>query len=276
MNLKAGKRMKECISQEIFSVEDRQKAFDYIVTVTKECEKIVSLVQVGSGAIGFNDERSDLDFVIALDKDESMTEVMEYMHEKISKKYNIAYYSQEESKHLQNFLLSNMLELDFGYGCYEHAAARKPAFKVIFDNTGVVEEKMVKSREWMDNVIFGDKLKKDLEKTCDLFWARLMHAAVAINRGNYLRAVGEIDYVRTLYIDLVGDRYRLESALNREMDRLPEEEKGAIISTYVTEVSPENLWVSLRNMTKLIYKELDGKDVAVTESMVNKYYEGLE
>lgn len=40
-----------------------------------------------------------------------------------------------------------------------------------------------------------------------------------------LRAVGEIDYVRNLYIDLPGDRYRLESALNRELDRLPEEEK---------------------------------------------------
>ncbi len=263
------------VMERLFTVEDRQKTFEDIVAITKKCGKIVSLVQVGSGAIGFNDDRSDLDFVIALDKDESMTEVMEYMHEMISKKYAIVYYSQEESWHLQNFLLSNMLELDFGYGGYEHAAARKPAFKVLYDHTGVVEEKMVRSREWMDDVLFGDKQKKDIEKTCDQFWARLMHAAVAIRRGNNLRAVGEMDHVRSLYVELLGDRYRLESAMNREMDRLPEKVKRDIISTYVTEVSQEKLWQSLQNITKLIYKELDGQNVAVTEEMMNQYYEGL-
>lgn len=262
--------------EKVFTVEDRQQTFDDIVAITKECGRIVSLIQVGSGATGFHDGRSDLDFVIALDKGESMAEVMAYMHEMISKKYAVAYYSQEEAKHLQCFLLTNMLELDFGYGCYEHAAARKPAFKVLYDHTGVVEEKMIKSREWMDDFIFGDKLKQDIDKACDLFWARLMHAAVAIHRGHYLRAVGEMDFVRNLYIDLLGDRYRLESTVNREMDRLPEEEKKNIISTYVTEISPEKLWESLHNMTALMYKELDGKDIPVTESMMKQYYEGLE
>lgn len=128
----------------------------------------------------------------------------------------------------------------------------------------------------MDDVIFGDKQKKDLEKTCDQFWARLMHAAVAIHRGNTLRAIGELDCVRNLYIDLLGDHFRLESTMNREMDRLPEEEKQNIISTYVTEITPEKLWQSLRNMTELIYRELDGKEVAVSKAMMEQYYEGLE
>ena len=63
----------------VFSVQDRQNVFDYILSVASQCDKIVSLVQVGSGANGFHDERSDLDFVIALDSGESMSEVMEYM-----------------------------------------------------------------------------------------------------------------------------------------------------------------------------------------------------
>ena len=65
----------------IFSAQDRQDAYDFILSVTRECGSIVALVQVGSGAEGFRDERSDLDFVIALDSDDSMAKVMDYKFE---------------------------------------------------------------------------------------------------------------------------------------------------------------------------------------------------
>ena len=51
----------------IFSVKDRENAFGYVLSAAKECSKIIALVQVGSGATGYRDERSDLDYVIALD-----------------------------------------------------------------------------------------------------------------------------------------------------------------------------------------------------------------
>lgn len=260
---------------QIFNTKDRQDAFDYILSVAKECSKIVSLIQVGSGAVGYYDERSDLDYIVALDSDESMPEVMEYMRQKISEKYELAFFTQAKAKPLQVFLLANLLEIDIGYGGYEHAAALKPAFKVIYDNTGVVEEKMIRSREWMDDSIFGDKQKKDTENACNSVWARLMHAAVAIHRGNYFRAVGELEYVRNLYVDLLGDRYRLETALNRETDKLPEKEKTEILSTFVTGLNPSELWNSLIKLTDLIYKELEGCNIPVTYEMLNAYYEDL-
>ena len=98
----------------IFNAENRQEVFDYILSVTKACDQIVSLVQVGSGAIGYHDERSDLDYVIALDVDDSMAEVMEYMRQQISVKYDLLYYAQDEARHLQVFLLSDLLEIDIG------------------------------------------------------------------------------------------------------------------------------------------------------------------
>ena len=147
----------------VFSVQDRQAVFEYIQSVAAECGRIVALVQIGSGVNGYHDEHSDLDFVIALDSGESMPEVMEYMHRKISAKYELAFFTQNESRHLQNYILSDLLEIDIGYGGYEHAAALKPAFKVLFDHSGTVEEKMVRSREWMDDSIYSDKQKKDTE-----------------------------------------------------------------------------------------------------------------
>ena len=262
--------------EKIFSVQDRQNAFEFVLSAARENDRIIALVQVGSGAAGYRDDRSDLDFVIALDSAESMPEVMDFMHRKIAERYDVLFFKQDEPRHLQCYVLSNLLEIDIGYGGYENAAAWKPAFKVLYDRSGTVEEKMIRSREWMDDHIYGDKQKKDIALARDSVWIRLMHAAVAIHRGNLFRAIGELEYVRKLYIDLLGDRYRLESGLNREIDRLPENEKEAIRSTFVAGENPTDLWRSLLNLTKLVYQELDGQSVPVTQEMLVEYYKDLK
>ena len=127
--------------EKIFSVQDRQNAFEFVLSAARENDRIIALVQVGSGAEGYRDDRSDLDFVIALDSDESMPEVMDYMHREIAGKYGVLFFRQDEPRHLQCYVLSNLLEIDIGYGGYENAAARKPAFKVLYDKSGIVEAK---------------------------------------------------------------------------------------------------------------------------------------
>ena len=93
----------------IFNVQDRQEAFDFILSIAKECEKIVALVQVGSGAVGFTDDHSDLDFVVALDSNDSMKEVMDYFHQKVSEKYKIVYFGRIEQRRLEVFGLKLLL-----------------------------------------------------------------------------------------------------------------------------------------------------------------------
>lgn len=260
---------------EVFRVEDRQAAFEFVLSAAMACDKIISLVQVGSGAAGFHDERSDLDFVIALDAGDSMPEIMEYMRRQISGQYELLYCAQDEARHLQVFLLYNLLEIDIGYGGYEHAAALKPAFKVLYDRSGTVEEKMIRSREWIDQQIYGNKRKKDLELACKSVWMRLMHAAVAIHRGQFFRVIGELENVRKLYADLVGDRHCLESSLYREMDRLPEEEKTVIMGTFVTGKSADELWNSLLELTDLIYGEIGDAPIPVSREKLYAYYRDL-
>lgn len=259
----------------IFQEQDRQEVFEYILSIAAANPKIAALVQVGSGAYGYHDEKSDLDFVIALDSDSSMAEVMDYMNAKIASRYEIQYANKAEVSHLLVIVLSNLLELDFGFGGYEHAAARKAEFKVLFDNTGVVEEKMVQSRAWMDDSIYGNKQKKDTETACASVWARMMHAAVAIYRGNFFRAVGELEYIRRVYIDLLGDRYRLESTYNHDIDKLPPEEKKSIKSTFVYSEDSHDLWTSLLNLTALVYKELEGNEVPVSKEQLLEYYKDM-
>ena len=258
----------------MFSVLDRQNVLDYIVSVSLECDKIVALVQVGSGAVGYNDDWSDLDFVIALDAKDSKAEAMNYMQQRISEKYKTSYFFQHDERNLQCYVLSNLLEIDLGYGPYDRAAALKPEFSVLFDKTGTVKEKMDKSREGLGDRIYGEKHKKDIEQAYKEVWIRMMHAAVAIHRYNFFRAVGEIEYIRKTYIELIGDRFRLESNINREIDKLPEEEKAEIKETYITGESAAVLWGSLLKLTELIYNELKGFKVPVSQEMIKSYYEG--
>ena len=46
--------------EKIFSVQDRENAFNFVLSAARECKRIVALVQVGSGAQGYHDEWSDL------------------------------------------------------------------------------------------------------------------------------------------------------------------------------------------------------------------------
>ena len=102
-----------------------------------------------------------------------------------------------------------------------------------------------------------------------------MQVAVAINRGALLRARGTIEYVRTLYVDLLGDRYKLESKLKREMDKLPPEEIAKIKSTFITEDTADAMWVSLLRLTDLIYEELEGQPISISNEMLLEYYQDL-
>ena len=135
---------------------------------------------------------------------------------------------------------------------------------------------MKQSREWMDKHIYGDKRKTDIELARNSVWVRLMHAAVAIHRDNFFRAIGELEYVRKLYIDLLGDKYCLESTMNREIDRLPDIEKNAIKSTFINNESIASLWSSLENLTNLIYKELEGESIPVSKEMLFEYYKDIK
>ena len=77
------------------------------------------------------------------------------------------------------------------------------------------------------------------------------------------------------YIDLLGDRFRLESRRNREIDNLPEAEKAAIRSTFAAGERPSELWAALVNLTDLVYKELEEISMPVTKEMLQDYYADL-
>lgn len=67
----------------IFNTIDRKDILDYIVSFTEQNEHIMALIAVGSGAFGYIDELSDLDMVVAIDNNENMEIVMDYVNSQL-------------------------------------------------------------------------------------------------------------------------------------------------------------------------------------------------
>lgn len=259
----------------VFSVSDRQNIMDYIISFAKQSEHIMGLIAVGSGAFGYIDELSDLDMVVALDRDENMEAVMGYVASQLNRRINFIYCEQILQKRLQVFLSDNYLEIDIGYGAYTHAAASRKSWKVLFDKTGTIDEAMRSSWERQEREPKTDAHNKKLAECSDVVWHNLMHSAVAIKRGQYWRAIAELELARNLFIELLGCRYSLDTSRGRDVDKLPEAEQNTLAKTLVSSFAQDALWPSLTALTDAVYTELEryGERACITVNhrQVNEY-----
>jgi len=258
----------------LFSIKDRKNVMDYIISFTEHNEHIVALVAVGSGSYGFNDGLSDLDFVIAIDSDENMEMVMEYVRSQLNKRLNFLYFKQIPQARLQVYLVDNYLEIDIGYGAYTSAAAIRKYWKVLFDKSGTVEKAMHSS--WVKKMASKtNEFDRKLAECSDTVWHNLMLSAVAIKRRQFWRAYTELELARKWLIELLCCRYSLDADRNREVDKLPEAELDILKKTLVSSLTQEALWRSLDALTDAVYTELERYDeracIIVNRQQVNEY-----
>ena len=259
----------------LFSVTDRKNVMDYIISFTEHNEHIVALVAVGSGSYGFYDDLSDLDFVIAIDSDENMETVMEYVRSQLSKRLNFIYFKQIPPKRLQVYLVDNYLEIDIGYGTYTSAAAIRKHWKVLFDKSGTVDKAMQSSWEKKEMASKANEFDKKLAECSDSVCHNLMLSAVALKRRQYWRAYTELEIARKWLIELLCCRYSLDTDRNREVDKLPEAELAILEKTLVSGLTQDALWRSLDVLTDAIYTELERYGeracIIVNRQQVNNY-----
>jgi predicted nucleotidyltransferase len=259
----------------IFNVTDRKNIMDYIVSFTEQNEHIKALIAVGSGSFGYIDELSDLDMVVAIDKDENMETVMDFVASQLNKRLNFIYFKQMPQRRLQVYISDNYLEIDIGYGAYTSAAATRKNWKVLFDKTGTIDETMRSSWEKHEKKSNTDEHNKKLIECSDVVWHFIMHASVAIKRKQYWRAAAELEHARNLYIELLGCRYSLDTKRGRDVDKLPEAELIILKKTLVSSFSQDDLWLNLITLNDAVYTELkrygERACITVNRQQVNEY-----
>ena len=118
---------------------------------------------------------------VAVDSDENLETVMEYVAAQLRKRLNFIYFKQMPQRRLQVYLTESYLEIDIGYGPYTSAAAAQQHWKVVFDKSGTVDQAMREFWEKRETTSGTHELAKVAECS-DLAWHYLMHAASAIKR----------------------------------------------------------------------------------------------
>lgn len=211
-----------------YSIEERKHIFECLVEFFKSCNNVISVIQIGSGAIGYKDEFSDLDFAIVVDNSD-IIEIFNSTSNFLNSNFSIIKCDNMKERKLQLFLLDNYLEIDIGYYTFEEIYARRKNFKVIYDKSNKVEEKMIAT--WNDmkeknkgttDVVNMNDIIRDIDN--DL-WYSFMHSIIAFKRNDIFRCYYELQVLKDFTIDLIAKRNNVDSKRYRQLKELSENDK---------------------------------------------------
>jgi len=262
----------------LFTIAGRKEMKNFFLQLAQYNDDILSVILVGSGSVGFTDELSDLDFCVVINNDENLEKTMNYIQDGIRKHSPIIAFQQMLHRGLQVYILDNYLEIDIGYVTIDRVYARRGRWNVLFDRVGTVNNDMEKS--WKQNLndnrgkTFSVNIDEALAEYAGEIWHPLFCATVAIRRGEFWRAIGEMDMARNILIELKGLRHSLETKRYRDVDRFPADELVAIHKSMPTCLSSEKMTEALCHLVEAIYDELEAhckKYIIIDRKQVKEY-----
>jgi predicted nucleotidyltransferase len=236
----------------LFTEHDRFEVSRKLINLLKADNRIEGIVLVGSAAVGYFDEFSDIDLVAVVNLQHSTQEVFEYWKQTIQKVLTpVNYFEVEYNKNnfLAGFLLPGCLEVDFGVVSLNELIAKKERWKVIHDRTGIIETRLQKSwgeRKIEDPLLIGLQLSS--------VWHYIIQAVVSIQRNQLWRAKHNLEEVRNRGLRLAGLRHGLVVSHFREIDRLPQDVKEKFEQSIPPVLTAQEIMTSLKATTNCFLK----------------------
>ncbi len=212
-----------------FTPEPRQETLDRILTALEADERIIGVLVVGSGAVGFEDDLSDIDICIVA-SDEDAETVFRDWRTRFDELLPVVHCSEViygPGSYLYALLLDRFLELDAGFVAISKLFAERERWKVAFDRSGRIEEIM--QRTWANRE--PPDLMREHRRRADGIWHHIMHCGQALLRGRQWRAIHYLEAVRTRTIELACIRLGLEAGHFRQVHGLAAEFLGSLQAT---------------------------------------------
>lgn len=244
----------------MYSEKERDEVFNYLVEKFSQRSEVLSIIQVGSGAVGYRDKYSDLDFAIVVDET-NIEKIFAKTQSDITEKYNIFFFDNLKERNLQLFLLDNYLELDIGYYTLETLYARRENYRVVFDKTKKVEEIMKNTWLEMKEKNKGTTQEVNMNEVISFIdnelWYNVLHSVVAFNRGNKYRCYYELEQIKWYAMDLLAKRNNKESKRYRSIIELDKVELEKIDNLFAYPNNYEELSKYLNIALDIIFEEFD-------------------
>jgi len=237
-----GRERRGCYDRRMFTVEWRHNVREQLLRRAREDERIVGAALTGSGARGAEDRWSDVDLFFGVSP---MTAVAETLGDWTDHLYRDLGALHHFDLHAgpavyRAFLLDGLLEIDLGF---------TPATS--FGPRGDGEFR----------VLFGDAVPRrpnpaDPDHLAGLTWHHVLHARVAIERGNVWQAEYWISALRDNVLTLACHRLGESVAYAKGADRLPGSVTGPLREALVRELRRDELYRALRAVTWALVDEL--------------------
>lgn len=239
----------------MFTPFDREKILQQILAGLEPDHRILSVVLVGSGAIGFNDEFSDIDLVAVVDPQYPATDIFQDWVQRLRDDQPVIEWfeiSFNADNHLAGFLLDGCLEIDFGVVTPGELVAKRPHWRVVYDRSGKVNAQLQWS--WVSHQTAG--VLETVEQYRRSTWHYITQTAFSVQRGQLWRAMHNLEEVRNRTIRLAGLRYGLETSHFREVDKLPEDIRVRLATTLVQNATAAEIMRALKQTVALFFQEI--------------------
>lgn len=263
----------------LYTPEERQQILDTLLDTLKGDGRIAGVLVVGSGAVNFKDDYSDIDLSVVMASEEDVEPAFHDWDDKIQALFPVVTRFETHygpNSFLYGFLLDNFLELDIGFLCLNNLVARRPHWQIAFDRSGQIQSIMAAS--------LVDKPKPPESERCqqvlESIWHYIMHSAICIRREQSWRAVYYLDMVRQQTIELAGLRLGLETKNFRQVDQLPADILLPLQQSLPANLSQEKIMDALQIATQRFFDEVaawEGKSrVILTDRLKSKMQLFLE
>lgn len=239
----------------MYSFEERSTYFDNAIKAFESSDLVEGIVQLGSGVVGYKDEYSDIDLMVATSKIENAEITKNYIRDTL-KRFNPAYIKEKQfSKDifLVIAIMENGLEFNVSIVPRDFLSVRSPLWKVIVDKTGLVEEKMNTENERFLNKPVKYNVEIDIP-------FEFVYCALALEkelkRNNLIYALKMLEDMRdfTLIVEVLNEDKKLHQF--KAFETLNSSFIKDYLSTFPKEVTVGNIRTSAEKLKELFVSTL--------------------
>lgn len=239
----------------MYSSEERCAYFANTIKELESSNLVEGIVQIGSGVIGFSDELSDIDLMVATSRVEDAISTKNTVYQFFSE-FNPIYIKEKQfSKDifLLIVIMENQLEFNVSIVPRELLSVKSPLWKVIVDKTGLVTEKMNIEHEKFENKPV--KYEAGLDVPFEFVYCA-MGLDKALRRNNLIYALSMLETMRTytLYLQAMNENKKLHQF--KAYDTLEPSFIKEYLTTYPEKISVENLKDSAETLKELFINTL--------------------
>jgi predicted nucleotidyltransferase len=231
----------------VFTVEDRERIREELMDAARASAATVGAALVGSAARGAEDAWSDIDLALQLAPEADEPAVVEEWSALIAERFGLAdrfdVFAAERVRY-RVFLLPSSLQIDVSFWPHDRFRATEEGFRLIF---GTPAEPTSPPAPDVDSII-------------GMAWLYALHARSALGRGRTWQAVMMLDDLRNQVVALSCVRLDLNPWHGRDADRLPDDERAALVRSRAADVTPDSLATSLQQLVDMLRAEVGRHD----------------